>query len=291
MSDQTQKAAESGTDSSTIFAKIQSMYGTLSVTEKRIADFVLNSPEKIMYNSVTQVAEELQVAQSTVTRFTKTIGLQGFQELKIRLAQATERSQPALDTPEDDSLPMKMAQTAANSVLDVASYIDRDALKETIDALAAARRIMIYGLGESGPMAQLLKIKLTGLGLMADAHSDIHMQSISAAHLDERDVAVAISQQGSTKDVVAALRSARSTGAKTICITGQSKSPITEVSDIRLVCSQRGMANIVDSFKSKTSILFAIELIAVSLTLQLSKGSAAEGTLWKTTASILDKLY
>jgi DNA-binding MurR/RpiR family transcriptional regulator len=289
MSDQTQKVAESGTDSSTIFVKIQSMYGSLSVTEKRIADFVLNSPEKIMYNSVTQVAEELQVAQSTVTRFTKTIGLQGFQELKIRLAQATERSQPAPDTPEDDSLPMKMAQTAASSLLDVASYIDRDALKNTIDALAAARRIMIYGLGESGPMAQLLKIKLSGLGLMADAHSDIHMQSISAAHLDERDVAVAISQQGSTKDVVAALRAARSTGAKTICITGQSKSPITEVSDIRLVCSQRGMANIVDSFKSKTSILFAIELIEVSL--QLSKGSAAEGTMWKTTASILDKLY
>ena len=103
MSDQTQKVAESGTDSSTIFVKIQSMYGTLSVTEKRIADFVLNSPEKIMYSSVTQVAEELQVAQSTVTRFTKTIGLQGFQELKIRLAQATERSQPARQATTDSA--------------------------------------------------------------------------------------------------------------------------------------------------------------------------------------------
>lgn len=293
MTDQNLKENDHASDGTTVFSKIQSSYGKLSATEKRIADFVLNYPEKIIYNSVTQVAEELQIAQSTVTRFSRTIGLHGFQELKIRLAQDTERVNAANSTEDEAaSLPKKMAQIAATSVQDAAMNLDHEALKEAVKSLASARRILIFGLGESGPMAHLLKIKLTGLGLLVDAHIDIHMQSISAAHLDERDVAIAISQQGSTKDVVSALQSARMAGAKTVCITGQSKSPITEVSDIRLVCMQRGLSYIVESFKSKASILYVIELLTVSLTLYLAEQNAsAQKKFWKTTESIFDKLY
>jgi len=277
---------------STLSSKIQSAYGSLSATEKRIADFVLNSPEKVIYNSVTQVAEELEVAQSSVTRFCRSIGLRGFQELKIRLAQDSERMNPPTEGAEAVSLPKKIAQISANSVLDAEMSMDHASLHQAVAKIAGARRIVIYGLGESGPMAQLLKIKLMGLGLLVDATVDVHLQSIAAAHLDERDVAIGISQQGSTKDIVAAIGSVRASGATTICITGQAKSPITEVSDIRLVCVQRGMSNIVESFKSKASILYIIELLTVSLTLHLADQTAdSKGKLWKTTESILDKLY
>lgn len=291
MTDKMIKEIEIASSDSTLFSKIQSTYGSLSATEKRIADFVLNSPEKIVYASVTQVAEELEIAQSSVTRFCRTIGFRGFQELKIRLAQHLERMNPANDESEQEmSLPKKMAQISANSVMDASMSIDHESLEQAVERIAAARKIILFGLGESGPMAQLLKIKLMGLGLTVDAHVDVHLQSISAAHVDERDVVIGISQQGSTKDIVAALRAARSNGAKTVCITGQGKSPISEVSDIRLVCVQRGISNIVESFKSKASILYVIELLTVTLSLHLLKQT--EGSkIWRTTESILDKLY
>ncbi|WP_409342237.1 MurR/RpiR family transcriptional regulator [Paenibacillus sp. MBLB4367] len=292
MNDKRNKEADFTAEGSTLFTQIQSAYGSLSATEKRIADYVLNSPEQIIYNSVTQVAEELAIAQSTVTRFCRTIGLRGFQELKIRLAQDTERTNPASEDQGEGSLSKKMAQTAANSIVDASANIDQEALDQAVKRLASARRIVIFGLGESGPMAQLLKIKLIGIGLVADAHVDVHLQSISAAHLDERDAVIGISQQGSTKDIVTAIRAARATGATSVCITAQGKSPITEVSDIRLVCAQRGMSNIVESFKSKASILYVIELLTVMLTLHLTEQTAeSKKKLWKTTDSILDKLY
>lgn len=280
-------------ESTTISAQIQSAYESLSATEKRIADFVLNSPEQIMYNSVTQVAEELEIAQSTVTRFCRTIGLRGFQELKIRLAQDTERTTPPTnENGEDLSLHKLMAQTAANSIVDTAAQIDCEALEKAVGRIASARRIVIFGLGESGPMAQLLKIKLMGLGLAVDAQVDIHLQSIAAAHLDGNDVVIGISQQGSTKDVVGSIREARAYGATAISITGQKKSPITEVSDITLICAQRGITNIVQSFRSKASIMYVMELLAVMLTQRLNKQTAeSKKKLWKTTESILEKLY
>ncbi|WP_152391970.1 MurR/RpiR family transcriptional regulator [Paenibacillus guangzhouensis] len=275
----------------TLFAMIQNAYDSFSVTEKRIADLILNSPETIIYNTVTQVAEGLEVAQSTVTRFCRTIDLRGYQELKIRLAQELERRQPAMPEQEAQSLPGQLANNAANSILDAAMHIEESVFESAVAAILGARKIHIFGLGESGPMAQLLKIKLLGLGLMVDAQVDVHLQMIAAAHLDSGDVAIGISQQGSTKDIVAAMQAARKSGAKTIGITGHGKAPITEVSDISLVCMNRGLSNIVESFKSKASMLYVIELLSISLTLKMTDQSLEIKKLWKTTDSILDKLY
>lgn len=293
MGNKIQKEGGHTSEQETITAIIQSAYGNMSVTERRIADFVLNSPEKIMFSSVTQVAEELEIAQSSITRFCQTIGLRGYQELKIRIAQSSEQpARPGGDSEEEASLSKKLAQISANSILDASMSIDQEALDEAVKLLAAARKIVVFGLGESGPMAQLLKIKLMGQGLTADAHVDVHLQAISAAHVESSDVAIGISQEGSTKDIVSALRSARANGAKTICITGQGKSPITEVSDLKLVCVQRGITNILESFKSKASILYAIELLVISLSLYMTAQTAeTQGKIWRTTESILDKLY
>jgi DNA-binding MurR/RpiR family transcriptional regulator len=293
MGSKIQKEGGHTSEQETITAIIQSAYGNMSVTERRIADFVLNSPEKIMFSSVTQVAEELEIAQSSITRFCQTIGLRGYQELKIRIAQSSEQpARPGGDSEEEASLSKKLAQISANSILDASMSIDQEALDEAVKLLAAARKIVVFGLGESGPMAQLLKIKLMGQGLTADAHVDVHLQAISAAHVESSDVAIGISQEGSTKDIVSALRAARANGAKTICITGQGKSPITEVSDLKLVCVQRGITNILESFKSKASILYAIELLVISLSLYMTAQTAeSQGKIWRTTESILDKLY
>jgi RpiR family transcriptional regulator, carbohydrate utilization regulator len=286
------RLVDSSGEGLSLYSLIQSTYGSLSATEKRIADFVLNSPERIIYNTVTLVAEELEVAQSTVTRFCHSIGLRGFQELKIRLAQDLERSNPVEDTNQEMSLPKKFAQISANSVLDAATTIDYESLEQANELIAKANRILIYGVGESGAIAQLFKIKLMGLGLSVDSQVDVHLQSITAAHLTMDDVAIGISQQGSTRDIVNILGTARKSGAKTICITGQGKSPITEVSDLQLVCVNRSTSNIVDSFQSKSSIIYIIELLTIMLTLKLNNRSLkTTQNLSKTTESVLDKLY
>ncbi|MET3696989.1 RpiR family transcriptional regulator [Bacillus oleivorans] len=281
-------------DSLSVYSLIQSSYGGLSITEKRIADLILNSPEKIIYNTVTLVSEELEIAQSTVTRFCRSIGLRGFQDLKIRLARDLEREDSTNENHEDLSFPQKFAQICSNSVRDASLSLDEYSIKQAADLIASANKIVIFGVGESGPMALLLKIKLMGLGLTVDAQIDSHLQSIAAAHLNENDVAIGISQQGSTRDIVNILESIQNSGVKTICITGHGKSPITEVSDIALVCVNRKLTNIkeVESFKSKTSILYVIELLTIILTMKLNSQSPDfQKNLWKTTESILDKLY
>jgi len=292
MSDVTIEAATNG--KSSIHSIIQNVYSDLSSMEKRIAEYILNSPERIMYYTVTQVAEDLGVAQSSVTRFCKNIGLRGFQELKIRLAQSNPQQDENQDTSDQSeyNLQKKLAQVSANSVLDAAATINPEMLKQAEETIANASKVLLYGVGESGAMVQLFQMKLMGLGLTAEAYTDIHLQSISAAHADEGIVVIGISQQGSTKDVVAAMRLARDNGAKTICITAQGKSPITEVADIPIICVQRSLSNFAGTFESKASILYVIELIAIMYNIRLTSGTtSSRAKLTLSTESILDKLY
>lgn len=274
----------------TIKSKLNSSYAHLSTTEQRIAEFVMEYPEKVIYSSVTQVADELEVAQSTITRFCKSIGLRGYQELKIKLARDMDSGVRPDSNEGKMNLPQRLAHISISNLQETLKILDLEELQKAVIQIMNARKIVIFGLGESGPFAVLLKMKLLGMGFTADAHIDVHIQLISAAHLNNEDVAIGISQIGSTKDVVDALKKARFNGAHTICITGHGRSPITEAADTRLVCLSKGVSVFENDLKSKVSILYIIELITISLTLYISeKGTGADA--WKTTESILDKLY
>ncbi|MEF3304663.1 MurR/RpiR family transcriptional regulator [Paenibacillus sp. GYB003] len=273
-----------------VLAKLHSSYAHLSQTEQKIADYVMEHPEKVMYHSVTQMADELEVAQSTITRFCRSIGLRGYQELKIMLARDIHSGNGQEQEQGKLTLPQKLGQLVMGNIQDTLKVLDAEQLQEAVAKLLQARKVVIFGLGESGPMAQLLKSKLLGLGLTADALTDVHLQLISAAHLSENDVAVGISQLGSTKDVVHALKRARKSGAHTICMTGHGRSPISEASDTRLVCLSKGIAVLDKETKSKVSILFLIELIDISIALALSERGDRQQP-WKTTESILEKLF
>ena len=72
------------------------------------------------------------------------------------------------------------------------------------------------------------------LGLSAHPYTDNHMQSIAAAHTDEKSVVIGISHSGQSKDIVQAMQVAKQNGATTIAITNFGKSPIDKVSDIIL---------------------------------------------------------
>ena len=109
-----------------------------------------------------------------------------------------------------------------------------DQLALAAQAILSAKKVVLFGLGNSASIALDAQHKLMRAGINAVAYSDNHMQSISASHLCEGDVAIGISHSGSSRDIVEALQIAREKGATTISITNKGRSPITKQSDIVL---------------------------------------------------------
>jgi len=112
--------------------------------------------------------------------------------------------------------------------------LDTKQLELAANTIMNAKRVVIFGLGNSSAVAMDAAHKFSRLGLDSQAICDNHMQAIIASHLDENAVCIGISHSGSSKDIVEALKIAKTKNSKTICITNYGNSPILAVSDIRL---------------------------------------------------------
>ena len=63
------------------------------------------------------------------------------------------------------------------------------------------------------------------------------MQLSSAVLLGAGDVAIGISNTGQSREVACALKTAKTAGAYTVCITSRDDSPVAQYADIRLLLS------------------------------------------------------
>ncbi|MBB6120709.1 MurR/RpiR family transcriptional regulator [Nocardiopsis algeriensis] len=226
-----------GTAVPTTVLRIRSLLPSLAPSERRVAQRILDDPERVSASSITQLAKDCATSEATVIRFCRTIDLSGYRELRLALAaevgQArgarTAGSELSSDINPDDTLVtvvQKIAYTDARAVEETGTALDTDTLRTVIDTMAAARRIDVYGVGASAFVGADLQQKLHRIGLTSFAWSDAHVMLTSAALLDERDVAIGISHSGTTIDTVQALSEAGRRGACTVAVTNFPRSPI-----------------------------------------------------------------
>ena len=67
--------------------KIEAVYRDLTAKDKRIADYIVKYPEQVMTLSIRELAQVLEVAESTIFRFVQRLGYEGYKQFKLELAQ------------------------------------------------------------------------------------------------------------------------------------------------------------------------------------------------------------
>ena len=223
-----------------ISIKIKMLYSQLGKAERKIADWIDGNPGKIISMSIVELAEQCSCSEATIVRFSKKLGLSGYQGLKIALASEGNSSSINTNISENDSaydIYNKVCNDIYCSLEMTKKSLDPNALESAAEKICNAEKIIILGLGNSASVAMDMSHKLLRVGLNAVAYSDNHMQVIAASHLTENDLAIAISHSGSSKDIVDALKIAKAHGATTISITNEGKSPIDKETDILLCTS------------------------------------------------------
>lgn len=196
-------------------AKVRTLAPSMTRSMQRVAEAVAADPAGCAALTVTGLAELTGTSEATVVRTARLLGYPGYRDLRLALAGLAAQQQsgrsPAVtaDIAVDDPLAdvvAKLAYDEQQTLADTAAGLDVVQLSAAVSALAAARRIDIYGVGASGLVAQDLTQKLLRIGLIAHAHSDPHLAVTNAVQLRAKDVAIAITHSGSTGDVIEPLR-------------------------------------------------------------------------------------
>jgi RpiR family carbohydrate utilization transcriptional regulator len=240
------RAPDSTTSSSTInsLTRIRSSYPALAASEARVANWIMQQPQKIIHLSMAQVAQSCGVSDTTVLRFCRNTGFQGYTDLKLSIARDVVSPTQIIhdDIAEGDGpavVARKVFMSNIQALYDTLEVLDEDALIRAINLLTAAKRILIVGVGTSGPIVHSMYNMLMRLGLTCKAETDSYLQLMEVALLGPGDVVVAISQSGSSIDPVLTLKLAKENGAATICITGNAQSSITDHADVTLLSVDR----------------------------------------------------
>jgi DNA-binding MurR/RpiR family transcriptional regulator len=275
---------------------IRSHLNALTKTEAVVAQYVLEHPKEVIYLSVTDVAKQADVGETTVLRFCRKLGFRGFQDFKLLLAQdlvqPVQTAGHMYDEVKSGDDPAVLSQkiiASHNRILeDTGKLLDGSKLGQAIDLLAAAETIHFYGVGSSGLTALQAAHSFSRIGKRCDAKQDAHFQAMAASLLTGMDVAVGISISGSTKDTIDNLRIAKEAGAKIVCITQHALSPITKLADVDLLMAARENPFQGSSLSAKISQLAVIDILCAGLTLRLAE--TAHQSRVRTAKAVSEKL-
>jgi DNA-binding MurR/RpiR family transcriptional regulator len=254
------------------FVRIHGTYSALRSAEQRVADFILKHPEELIYLTVTELAERTQTSESTVVRLCQKIGYKGYQEFKIMLArdlvgpveQVYEHIEPGDSLVE---LKTKVFQANAQALRDTIEVLSDDELRRAVSAIGSARRVEVYGVGGSAPLAIDAYHKFMKHGISCVWLNDGDLIAMSSALLGPGDVALGISHTGTSRDICDALEKAQANGVTTICITHRATSQITRFSDVKLFTAAKETAFGSDSMSSRIAQLTIIDTLYAGLAL------------------------
>ena len=133
-------------------ASIRALLPTLVPSEARVATLFLDQPGEIIHLSVTEMAALAGTSASTVVRCCQRLGFQGFQDLKIALAQealpAVARLQGAVEEGDPPATVLaKVVEAGADAIRSAVATVAPGAFERAIGALGAAGRVLVVGVG------------------------------------------------------------------------------------------------------------------------------------------------
>jgi DNA-binding MurR/RpiR family transcriptional regulator len=249
---------------------------------------------------VKEVAQGASVSEPTVVRFCRRVGCEGFKDLKIRIVQdlayrqATQEgaaararegiARPGL-APGPSDVPGRIHAAALAALQTTHAAMKWDAVEAAADAIAQARRVVIYGIGgSSSVMANEMHNRLFRLNISSIPHTDSYMQRMAATTLGEKDVAVFISSTGRPRTLLDSLELAKYYGAKSVGIVPADSAIGREVDICTHLELTQGGVHQFHPNPMRYAQLFVIDCISYAVALRL--GPEAETSLKRTRASV-----
>ena len=247
-----------------ILERIRASYYQLTAAERKVADYVLTQHSQVQFMSITQLADECGTAETTVTRFCRSLKLKGFNAVKIELARhsvlgASSRREPV----STDTLAGRVRESgrlAIDAVHQTTELMDLNQIGRAVELIEQAPTVLCLGSGGSMIMAcECAHLFSTVTGKFTTI-SDAHMQISTVATMDPKGVIILFSYSGATTGGIQILELARQRGIRTILVTRFQKSPAAKLSEVVLCCGSNESPFQFGSVPAKVAQLVVIDV-------------------------------
>lgn len=253
-----------------ILELITEQYQSLTPSNRKLANYILANTRETQYMSISSLAECSGVSEATITRFCRSLGLSGYNSLKLALAKSvhvtnvddhsgSSGNMQSGDTP--STIFPKIYDECMLSLNETLELLDEKEINRAVDLISAADRVFCFGQGGSMVMAMEAWARFSTATSRFVHIEDTHMQAMSIALATERDVILFFSYSGSTKDMEDIMRIAEERHVSVILVTHFPNSYAAQHADVVLLCGYSESPLQSGSGAAKIGQLFIIECL------------------------------
>lgn len=267
-------------------------YKTLTKGEKKIAEFLVKNPKKVMVLSALELGKEIGVSDASVLRFSKIMGFNKFNDFKNYIALELSETSPDDRIVKNwdnfnskNDIANKIVNADLENIKDFLLNVDFNEVNEAVDAIAEAKKIYFLGIGSSRAISQFMFWHIKRLGFNAECVNEGGLGLYeSFSHIKKGDVVTIFAFPRFLNDEVKAVKLAKEKKAKIITITSNVFSEISFLSNIvfKISVENNGFFN---------SYIVPMELCNIILTALFEKNKTSIYAELKENSLVKDFLF
>ena len=281
--------AENNHHHNDVVKQIAAAHETLTKTQRKVVQFLLNEGLEALYLSSSQIADALNINRSSIVRTAQALGYRGFADLQTALqmhfaahsgsrdwfdigSQRLIKELEEAGSSELHSVLLHMVQIETQKLVALPDLIPGEDFERAVDLLLAARSIQIMGLYLAHSLALNLFYPLRSMGLDCvllqpeSVEFERHLAGIS-----EGDVLFAISNARYARATLQSIEIAKDAGAAVVTLTDSLLSPAAARSDVAFVIPAK-----LWFYSNSVAPFTLLNALSAALLLRLDNGSPGE---------------
>ncbi len=184
----------------------------LSPSERQLADYIFEYPDKFLKMSIPEVSKQLYVSKSTIIRFAKKLGFVGHKDLCLSLAKELnleienskelDQMHPISEQIRADSVVHDLLKLYNQVLIKYCGHLDIKQLNRIAGMIAEKKRVILFGISEAYMIASDFQYKLMEIGVDAILPIVPAIFWKQGFNVGSGDVTLIISLNGDSRDLL-----------------------------------------------------------------------------------------
>ena len=248
--------------------KIKAIFNDFTPVEQKVAEFILENPDKVPAMSIKELAVASKSSDASVLRFCKALGFSGYRNfivgLTLAIADNEEDAGLYTDIRPGDSVKSVIRNIFRNerqALTDTENILKTTEVEKAVAILGSSEAVHFFGIGASGLVCLDAVQKFRRIGVSSYAHTDFHDQLTSAALLGSKDACVLFTYSGKTKEIQLILKLLKAQNCKIIAVTQLRKTNLLKGADVYLNVLTREVTMRSGATSSRIAMLSIVDIL------------------------------
>lgn len=250
-----------------VLQRLKKKYFNLSKSQKKLADYILNNYDKVVFMTAKKISENVGVSESTVVRFANALDYDGFPDLikalqetvktKLTTLQRFELTKQSASN-QGDQLYKQVMMNDIENIKSSIQMLDQETIENISREIMNSRKIYILGLRSSSFLADYMEFYLNYI------LEDIFIKKInchnvfdSLVNIGEDDLLITIAFPRYSQATLDAMNYAKKNDIKVIGITDSKFSPLVEYCKYS-ISADLNLDTFIDSLVAPLSLINAL---------------------------------